>query len=46
MIKSMTGYGKKTKTINNKKISVEIKTLNSKNINPIIKIPETYKKKK
>ncbi len=45
MILSMTGYGKKTAYINNKKISVEIKTLNSKNLNLQVKIPESYNSK-
>jgi len=45
MIKSMTGYGKKVKIINNKKITVEIKTLNSKNLNLQIKIPENLNNK-
>ena len=45
MIKSMTGYGKKSATFNNKKISVEIKSLNSKNLNLQIKIPELYNSK-
>ncbi len=41
----MTGYGKKVKIINNKKITVEIKTLNSKNLNLQIKIPENLNNK-
>ncbi len=45
MILSMTGYGKKTAYINNKKISIEIKTLNSKNLNLQVKIPESYNNK-
>ncbi|NPA67571.1 MAG: YicC family protein [Chlorobi bacterium] len=45
MIKSMTGYGKKTAVINNKKISVEIKSLNSKNMNLQIKLPESLNNK-
>lgn len=42
MIKSMTGYGKKSITFNNKKISIEIKSLNSKNLNLQVKIPDSY----
>lgn len=45
MIKSMTGYGKVSKIIENKKITVEIKSLNSKNFNLYIKIPEEYNEK-
>jgi len=45
MIKSMTGYGKKSITFNNKKISVEIKSLNSKNLNLQVRIPESYNSK-
>ncbi len=45
MIKSMTGYGKKSLTIDNKKISVEIKSLNSKNLNLQVKIPEAFNNK-
>jgi len=45
MIKSMTGYGKISKIIENKKITVEIKSLNSKNFNLYIKIPEEYNEK-
>ncbi len=45
MIKSMTGYGKITEIINNKKITVEVKSLNSKNFNLYIKIPEEYNEK-
>ena len=45
MIKSMTGYGKISEIINNKKITIEIKSLNSKNFNLYIKIPEEYNEK-
>jgi len=45
MIKSMTGYGKTTQIINNKKITVEIKSLNSKNFNLYLKVPEEYNEK-
>jgi len=41
----MTGYGKKSITFNNKKISIEIKSLNSKNLNLQVKIPESYNHK-
>lgn len=45
MIKSMTGYGKKSITFNNKKISIEIKSLNSKNLNLQVRIPDSYSHK-
>lgn len=41
----MTGYGKKSITFNNKKISIEIKSLNSKNLNLQVRIPESYNSK-
>jgi uncharacterized protein (TIGR00255 family) len=45
MIKSMTGYGKATGEINNKKISVEVKSLNSKQADINVRIPSFYKEK-
>lgn len=45
MIKSMTGYGKATGEINNKKITVEIKSLNSKQADITVRIPSFYKEK-
>jgi len=45
MIKSMTGYGKASTTYNNKTISIEIKTLNSKQADINLKIPSTYRSK-
>lgn len=42
MLKSMTGYGKAVSIFSNKKISVELKSLNSKNNNLAIKLPELY----
>lgn len=45
MIKSMTGYGKISEIIDNKKITIEIKSLNSKNFNLYIKVPEEYNEK-
>jgi len=41
----MTGYGKATGEINNKKISVEIKSLNSKQADINVRIPSFYKEK-
>lgn len=45
MIKSMTGFGKSTAEINNKKISVEIKSLNSKQADMFVRMPSFYKEK-
>ncbi len=41
----MTGYGKNSKIINDKKVAVEIKSLNSKNFNAYIKIPDEFNDK-
>jgi uncharacterized protein (TIGR00255 family) len=43
MIKSMTGYGKATDLHEGKKITVEIKTLNSKGLDLYVKLPQEYK---
>lgn len=43
MIKSMTGYGKATLVANNKKITVEIKSLNSKQMDLSVKLPLPYR---
>ena len=45
MIKSMTGYGKAECELAAKKITIEIKTLNSKNIDIHTKIPSYYREK-
>jgi len=45
MIKSMTGYGKSVSNFMDNKITVEIKTLNSKNLNLYTKIPDNYSDK-
>ncbi|MGM0503919.1 MAG: YicC/YloC family endoribonuclease [Bacteroidota bacterium] len=45
MIKSMTGYGKAECELKDKKITLEIKTLNSKNLDIFTKIPGIYKEK-
>lgn len=45
MIKSMTGYGKSECEINNKRIIVEMKSLNSKNLDIYTKLPNIYKEK-
>jgi uncharacterized protein (TIGR00255 family) len=45
MIKSMTGFGKTECKLSDKTITVEIKTLNSKNLNIAVKLPELYSDK-
>ena len=43
MIKSMTGFGKEEFSFENKTIVLEIRTLNSKNLDINIRIPNNYK---
>lgn len=45
MIKSMTGFGKAAGEINNKKVTVEVKSLNSKQADINLRIPSFYKEK-
>lgn len=45
MIQSMTGYGKTIVEIENKKITVEIKSLNSKQMDLSVRLPSIYKDK-
>ncbi len=45
MLKSMTGFGKATGEFENKKITVELKSLNSKQADIFAKIPSLYKEK-
>ncbi|HPR60634.1 MAG TPA: YicC family protein [Prolixibacteraceae bacterium] len=45
MIKSMTGYGKAECELSDKKISIEIKTLNSKQPDISTRLPNLYKSK-
>jgi uncharacterized protein (TIGR00255 family) len=45
MLLSMTGFGKASLTSKNKKISFEIRTLNSKQIDILLKYPLAYKEK-
>jgi uncharacterized protein (TIGR00255 family) len=45
MIKSMTGYGKAECELKDRKITVEIKSLNSKNLDIYAKIPGIYREK-
>ena len=43
MIKSMTGFGKAEVQSGNKKITVEIRSLNSKQLDLSIRIPPVYR---
>jgi uncharacterized protein (TIGR00255 family) len=45
MIQSMTGYGKAVLQLPTKKVTIEIKSLNSKNLDLNVKIPSYYKEK-
>ena len=45
MIKSMTGFGKSAFEINNKKVTVEVKSLNSKQSDISTRIPPLYREK-
>ena len=45
MIKSMTGYGKAEGEFHSKKISIEVKSLNSKQLDLNLRVPSAYKEK-
>lgn len=45
MLHSMTGYGKATGTFEGKKVSIEIKALNSKSMDLYIRIASSYREK-
>ncbi|OAB80367.1 YicC/YloC family endoribonuclease [Cochleicola gelatinilyticus] len=45
MIQSMTGYGKAVIQLPSKKISIEIKSLNSKSLDLNARVPSTYREK-
>jgi len=45
MIQSMTGYGKTVLQLSSKKITIEIKSLNSKNLDLNVRIPSYYREK-
>lgn len=45
MITSMTGYGKATKDLGSTKITVQIKSLNSKGMDLNVKLPSLYREK-
>ena len=46
MIHSMTGFGKAITELPNRKITVEIKSLNSKQLDLSTRIPAIYREKK
>lgn len=43
MIQSMTGFGKATAELSNRKITVEVKSLNSKQLDLSVRIPSVYR---
>lgn len=45
MLQSMTGFGKASGTFHSKKITVEIKSLNSKSFDLFLRMPSVYKEK-
>ncbi len=45
MVHSMTGYGKAVGEINNKKVIIEIKSLNSKQLDVSVRMPNLYREK-
>ena len=45
MIKSMTGFGKTTVEMKNKKVIIEIKSLNSKQLDMSLRLPSLYREK-
>lgn len=45
MIHSMTGFGKATLQLPTKKITVEVKSLNSKSLDLNVRLPQTYREK-
>jgi ATP-binding protein involved in chromosome partitioning len=45
MIQSMTGYGKAVLQLPTKKVTIEIKSLNSKNLDLNVRVPSYYKEK-
>ena len=46
MIQSMTGYGKSVLQLPTKKVTIEIKSLNSKNLDLNVRMPSIYKEKR
>ena len=46
MVKSMTGFGKGEAALRNKKITVEIRSLNSKQLDLSLRLPAVYRQSK
>ena len=46
MIQSMTGYGKSVLHLSDKKVTIEVKSLNSKNLDLNVRMPSYYREKK
>ncbi len=45
MIKSMTGFGKTQCRLNNQDVSIELRSLNGKNLDISVKLPQAYREK-
>ena len=45
MIQSMTGYGKSVLQLPTKKVTIELKSLNSKSLDMNVRMPSYYKEK-
>ncbi len=45
MIKSMTGFGKAQCRLNNQDVSIELRSLNGKNLDISVKLPQAYREK-
>lgn len=45
MIQSMTGYGKSVLQLSDKKVTIEVKSLNSKNLDLNVRVPSYYREK-
>ena len=45
MLQSMTGFGKSSGTFNGMKVTIEVRTLNSKNFDLYLKVPNYFKEK-
>tara|TARA_B110000003_G_scaffold276437_1_gene322890 strand:+ start:10285 stop:11151 length:867 start_codon:yes stop_codon:yes gene_type:complete len=45
MIQSMTGYGKSVLHLSDKKVTIEVKSLNSKNLDLSVRMPSYYREK-
>jgi uncharacterized protein (TIGR00255 family) len=45
MIQSMTGYGKSVLHLSDKKVTIEVKSLNSKNLDLNVRMPSCYREK-